>query len=78
MIDHHDPKFYIDHRYSTLENIGLFITGELLKSKGIRAMFSRPDVVKVNEYREHLNYVMQKFEVRPSVMLIRISLANTC
>lgn len=30
----------------------------------IRVVFSRADGVKINEYREHLNYAMQKFEVR--------------
>ena len=34
----------------------------------MRVIFSRADGVKINEYREHLNYAMQKFEVRLSVL----------
>jgi hypothetical protein len=78
MIDHHGPKFYADHRYSTLENICSFVNEQLSKKKAIRVIFSRADSAKITEYREHLNYAMQKFEVRPSVKLSRIFLADTC
>ena len=65
--------------YSTLDNIWSFVKEQLSKSKAIRVIFSRADGVKINEYREHLNYAMQKFEVRPSVKLSRIFLADcTC
>ena len=67
-IDHHGPKkFYTDHRSSTLESICSFVNEQLSKNKAIRVIFSRADGVKINEYREHLNYAMQKFEVRLSV-----------
>ena len=61
-------KFYTDHGYSTLENICSFVNEQLSKSKAMRVIFSRADGVKINEYREHLNYAMQKFEVRLSVL----------
>jgi hypothetical protein len=79
MIDHHGPKFYTDHRHSTLQNICSFLDEQLSKGKAIRrVMFSRSNGVKINEYREHLNSVMQKFEVCPSVKLSKIFLADTC
>ena len=53
--------------YSTLESICSFVNERLSKSKAMRVIFSRAEGVKINEYREHLNYAMQKFEVRPSV-----------
>ena len=53
--------------FSTLENICSFVNEQVTKSKAKRFIFSRADSVKINEYREHLNYAMQKFEVRPSV-----------
>ena len=72
MIDHHGPRFYTDKSiYSTLEMICSFVNQQLTKSKAIRVIFSRADTVKISEYREHLNYAMQKFEVRPSVKLTR-------
>lgn len=52
-----------DHQYSTLENICSFIQEQLSRNKAIRVIFSRADSVKISEYREHLNYAMQKFEV---------------
>jgi hypothetical protein len=67
MINHHGPKFYTDHRHSTLENICSFVKERLSKSKAIPVMFNRADGVKINEYRERLIYAKQKFEVRPSV-----------
>jgi hypothetical protein len=70
MIDHHGPKIFIltiDN--STLESICSFVNEPLTKSKAIRVIFSRADGVKINEYRENLNYAMQKFEVRPSFKL---------
>ena len=52
---------------SALENIYSFVDQQSSKSKAIRVIFRRADAVKIDEYREHLDYVMQKFEVRPSV-----------
>ena len=63
--------------YSTLEKICSFVNEQLSKNKAIRVIFSRADTVKISEYREHLNYAMQKFEVCPSVKLRRIFLADT-
>jgi hypothetical protein len=47
----------------TLENICSFVNEQLSKSKAIRVIFNRAEGVKINEYREHLNYAMQKFEL---------------
>jgi hypothetical protein len=73
------PKFYTDNhdRHRTLENICSFVDEQLSKRKVFRVIFSRADGVKIKKYREHLNYAMQKFEVRPSVKS-RIFLVDTC
>jgi hypothetical protein len=78
MINHHGPKLYTDNRHdSTFKHICSFVDEQLSKRKVFRVIFSRADGVKINEYREHLNDAMQKFEVRPSVKLSRIFLADT-
>ena len=64
--------------YSTFENICSFINEQLSRNKAIRVMFSRAECAKINEYRECLNYAMQKFEVCLSIELSRIFLADTC
>ena len=33
----------------------------------IRVVFNKADAIKIGEYREHLNYALQKFEVRAHV-----------
>ena len=67
MIDHHCPKNYTDHRYSTLDNICSFVNEQLSKSKAIRFINRRTDGVKINKYRERLNYALREFdEVCPS------------
>ena len=55
-------NFITDHR---LESIRSFLDEQLSKNKVVCFMFSRPDV-KINEYREHLEFAKQRFEVRPS------------
>jgi len=64
----------------TLENICSFVNEQLSKSKAIRVIFSRADGVKINEYREHLNYAMQKFELQSHMnindVLIRVLKKN--
>jgi hypothetical protein len=74
-IDHHGPKFYTDNRHSTLENICSFVDEQLSKKKVLRVLLSRAEDVKIAKYREHLNYAMQKFEVRPSAS-VKLSTAE--
>jgi hypothetical protein len=52
-----------DHQHSILESICVFIQEQLSRNKAIRIIYSRADGVKISEHREHLNYIMQKFEV---------------
>jgi len=51
----------------TLESICSFVTEQLSRNKMIRVVFSRADGIKINEYREHLNYAMQKFELQSHI-----------
>ncbi|KAF8816226.1 hypothetical protein BYT27DRAFT_7333566 [Phlegmacium glaucopus] len=48
----------------TLENICSFVEERLSKKRTIRMIFSRADDAKVTEYRELLNYAVQKFELQ--------------
>ncbi|KAF8816232.1 hypothetical protein BYT27DRAFT_7238066 [Phlegmacium glaucopus] len=48
----------------TLESIATFVGEQLSRNRAIRVIFSRADTIKINEYREHLNYAMQKFELQ--------------
>ena len=52
------------NRNSTLDHICSFVREKLARSKAMRVIYSRADVGKIAEYRENLNYAMQKFEVR--------------
>ena len=61
MIDHHGLKFdnLLTIDYSTLGSICSFVSERLSRN--------RTERIKINEYREHLNYATQKFEVCLSV-----------
>ncbi|KAF8800779.1 hypothetical protein BYT27DRAFT_7262615 [Phlegmacium glaucopus] len=48
----------------TLQSIASFAEDQLSRNMAIRVIFSRADAGKINEYREQLNYAIQKFELQ--------------
>ncbi|KAF8809986.1 hypothetical protein BYT27DRAFT_7241063 [Phlegmacium glaucopus] len=59
-----DMREIIVELTGTLNNIASFVQDQLSRNMAIRVIFSRADTGKINEYREQLDYSIQKFQLQ--------------